>query len=66
MTQADIEIQNRNFLQQSWANIAEDEEAEQRFLKQLEVDPHNLEMPSNVDDFQVVSKKKVKLLERFH
>jgi hypothetical protein len=51
---------NRNFLQQSWANMAADEAAEHRLLKQLETDPGELQQPMNADDFQVVSRKKGK------
>jgi len=43
----ELEKQNKEFLQKSWANIAENEEAEQRLLKQLEDDPN--------EGFQVVN-----------
>jgi len=32
---AELEIRNREFLQQSWANMAEDEIVEQRLLEQF-------------------------------
>jgi len=49
------ELQNRVFLQQSWANIAENEEAEQRLLQHLES-----EHPKDHNAFTLVTKSKSK------
>jgi len=56
-----IEFENKNkvFLDHSWANIVEDEEAEQNLLRQLE-DADNLEVPCNENEFQVVNRSKNK------
>ena len=53
---AEIEKRNMEFLNQSWANMAEDEEAEQNLLKSLE--ETSPEKQVNDDDgFQVVKSK---------
>jgi hypothetical protein len=53
----DLEIGNREFLRQSWTNMAEDEVAEQRLIQHLEADiPHN----TTDDDFQLVVSKNAK------
>jgi len=51
----EIERKNKEFLDQSWNNMAEDEEAEQRLLKQIEAEPH--------EEFQVVRRSKGKHLQ---
>jgi len=56
-----LDSSNRKFLQQAWANMAEDEEAEQRLLAQLETNPNELQIAVNADDFQIVSRKKGKV-----
>jgi len=51
-TVEEIEKHNREFLKQSWANITDDVEAEQRFLQHLETDlPHKEVAPSGSDGF---------------
>lgn len=62
--QANIEIQNKQFLEQSWANMAEDVDAEKRLIQHLESDPHILTAPANAEDFQVVSRKKGKTIKK--
>ena len=52
-----LDRQNKQFVDQSWANMAEEEEAEQRLLRHIEDEQ---EMPTNADDFQLVTKKKGK------
>lgn len=52
----EIENKNKEFLQDSWENIVNDEAIEQIFLKQLEEDPQ--------DGFQVVSRSKGKLVKK--
>ena len=52
----EMEKANKEFLEKSWANMAEDEEAEQRLLKHLEEDPQ--------DGFQVVRKKKGNIIKK--
>ena len=51
-----IEKSNREFLEKSWANIAENEEVEQRLLKHLEEDPQ--------DGFQVVRRSRGKSIKK--
>ena len=53
------ELENRLFLQQSWANMAEDAEAEARLLADIEK-----ELPNNADDFQLVVTKRKKKQQR--
>jgi len=56
-----LDKQNRDFLDKSWANIIENEAAEDRLLKDIEVeDSSQIEQPANIDDFQVVLKNKKK------
>lgn len=55
-----LDNSNRKFLLQAWANMAEDGEAKHRLLVALETDPSDLQTPVNVEDFQVVSRKKGK------
>lgn len=56
---AELEKRNKALLDQSWANIAADEEAEKRLLKDIE-SGDALENPHNKHEFQVVTKKNLK------
>jgi len=56
---AELERKNKAFLDQSWANIAKNEEVEQRLLKDIE-SGDTLENPYNREEFQVVTRKKLK------
>jgi hypothetical protein len=55
----ELERRNKAFLDQSWANIMENNEAEQILLKDMEADD-TLEQPVNIDEFQVVANRKLK------
>lgn len=58
---ADVEKPNRKFLNQSWANMQQNEEVEIRLLKQLEIDhPQPNEVPTCSDGFQFVTGSKRK------
>lgn len=52
----EIERNNKEFLENSWANIAFDKEEDQRLLKQLENDPH--------EGFQEVRRSKGKVIKK--
>lgn len=52
----ELEKKNKEFLQEAWANIAEEETAEQSLLKMLEEEPQ--------DGFQVVRRNKGKLVKK--
>lgn len=57
----DVEKQNRKFLNQSWANMQQNEEAKMRLLMQLKIDhPQPNEVPTCSDGFQLVTSSKEK------
>lgn len=62
------EMLNRQFLQQSWANIAENDAAEAGLLAAIEKehdrDDADEEVPNNANDFQMVITKKKKKQQR--
>jgi hypothetical protein len=55
-TLLEMEKKNKEFIEMSWTNIVEDEESEQRLLKQLEED--------HQDDFQVVNRSRGKPIKK--
>lgn len=55
LTLVDLEKENRLFLEQSWANIADGADAEQRLLQDLEKHDE-LNQGTSTDDFKVVQR----------
>jgi len=60
---APLERKNKEFLDKSWANIAEDEEREKRLLLQLDALDGNTSVQSH-DGFQVVKSKKTSVKKK--
>jgi len=60
---AALERKNKEFLDKSWANIAEDEEGEKRLLLQLEALDGSTSTQPN-DGFQMVKSKKTSLKKK--
>lgn len=58
----ELERKNKAFLDQSWANITKNKEAEARLLKEIEAD--DFEQSGNSADFQVVDRSKKKLIKK--
>lgn len=57
----ELDNMNRVLLNQSWVNIVEDDEAENRLLKDIEAgDTSHMVQPTNKDDFQLVQRSKKK------
>lgn len=59
ITQCDQDLENKLFLQESWANMAKDDDTEARLLTDIE-----REFSKNADDFQLVVTKRKKKQQR--